>query len=740
MKINVNEGPGKPVSSSIIKVIAASILAISIPFQTARAAGLGADAADSSRSVPMAEPAPVIDGRLDDPAWESALRFEDFKTFEPDFGKDGSQKSVAYLTYDSRNIYFAIRAFETDPSKIKASICRRDAMGSDDLFGVILDTFNDMQSGYGFMVNPYGIQGDGMMNSQGNLDDSHDMVWYSKGRIDEEGWTAEAQIPLESIRFRNREETAMRVLFFRFIIRTSEQLSYPAFDPDKGSPLMQSMPLAFTGLEYKRVAEIIPAFTYGNRYAADAGELVKAEEDKDFSVTGKIGLTSDLTLDGTYNPDFSQVEADAGQVDINLRYQLYFQEKRPFFMEGADLWNFGGMVEDGPVAAVVYTRTIINPGFGFKLYGKITPRDTLAAVYARDSLPGDTIDEHPDFTIARYKHALKNDSYLGGFYTGRETNQGFNRVGGLDGMFRLTNKSIFSFHILGGFTRAEGEEATKDDHSLALDYVFSDRKWMIDLGYQDISPDFRIDTGFVTRTGVRRISAFAMYQIYPKSKFFQKIEPFYWSYHLYDTVYDMWETLNFFVVRFQLPRSTQVRFEGIAGNEVFAGGRFNRSALGFRFWSQIVKQVYLEFFLRRGGSIYYDPDAPYQGYGNNMSAFLRYQPVGKLDFSLSLTYSDFYRQADHEKIYDYIIMRSRNTFQVNKYLFMRAIFEYNFYRKRLTADGLVSFTYIPGTVFYVGYGSAFERLQWTGSEYLESDRFLETKRGFFLKLSYLYRF
>jgi hypothetical protein len=119
---------------------------------------------------------------------------------------------------------------------------------------------------------------------------------------------------------------------------------------------------------------------------------------------------------------------------------------------------------------------------------------------------------------------------------------------------------------------------------------------------------------------------------------------------------------------------------------------------------------------------------------------VRYQPVDKLDFNLSLNYVDFFKRADGEKIYDYTILRSRNTFQVNKYLFLRGIVEYNIYRKRLTADALVSFTYIPGTVFYVGYGSAFERQEWNGGEYVTSDRFLETKRGLFFKVSYLWRF
>jgi hypothetical protein len=193
-------------------------------------------------------------------------------------------------------------------------------------------------------------------------------------------------------------------------------------------------------------------------------------------------------------------------------------------------------------------------------------------------------------------------------------------------------------------------------------------------------------------------------------------------------------------VRFQLPRSTQFRIEGILGNEAFVGEKFNRHGFGFRWQSQVVKQLYLQGFFRRGGSIFYDPEAPYQGYGNRAQFSLEYQPAEKVDFVLSLTYTDFYRESDKQKIYDYAIYRSRNTFQVNKYLFLRAVFEYNTFYDRLTVDALVSFTYIPGTVVHIGYGSAYEKLEWTGAEYIGSKSFLETQRGFFFKVSYLWRF
>jgi hypothetical protein len=690
-------------------------------------------------TVPSAAAAPVIDGKLDEEIWSKALKFDAFLTFKPDYGKEPSQKTEAYITYDAENIYFGIRCYDTEPSKVKAVISKRDAIFQDDLIGIILDTFNDTESGFGFMINPLGIQGDGMLDFNGNLEGSHDMVWYSKGEIDDKGWVVEARVPLQSIRFPKKDTLTMRVLFFRFFTRTSEQASYPPIDPDKGSIMTQSQPIQVTGLKYKRVVELLPAITHSTQHAASDGRMKKLDSQTDLGLTGKVGLTSDLTLDAAVNPDFSQVESDAGQIDVNLRYALYFPEKRPFFLEGNDIWRFGGLMEDSPLQMMVHTRTIIDPIFGFKLTGKLSPRGTVAAIYAKDDLPGDPVDERPDFTIVRYRHSLKEDSFLGTFYTGRAYGKGFNRVAGVDGRIRLNDKSVASFHLFGSSTRNPGSDETSTDHALSLYYNYYSRKWYLDLGYQDVSQRFQVDTGYVYRTGLRRLAAFAMYQIYPKSKFFQKVEPFYWSQHQYDTFYSKWETFNIFVLRSYLPRNTMVRLEGILANEVWADQKFDKSGFGARSESQLFKQLYLSFYFRRTGSIFYDPYSPFQGRSNRLGVVADYQPTDKLDFTVSLNYSDFFRKSDKEKIYDYTILRSFNTFQVNKYFFLRAIFEYNFYRERLTVDTLASFTYIPGTVIHVGYGSAFERLEWTGVSYIESGRFLETKRGFFFKVSYLWR-
>ena len=192
-------------------------------------------------------------------------------------------------------------------------------------------------------------------------------------------------------------------------------------------------------------------------------------------------------------------------------------------------------------------------------------------------------------------------------------------------------------------------------------------------------------------------------------------------------------------MRFYLPRQTEIRFDAFLGNEVFAGQRFNRSALGLQGQSQLVKQLAVTFFFRRGKAIFYDSPSPYQGKSTRASLGMVFQPTAQINSQLDIAYTDFYRNADGKKVYDYTILRNRTTFQFNRYLFVRGVVEYNSYRKRINMDFLASFTYIPGTVLYLGYGSVYEKVRWSEQGYVPHDDYLLTRRGFFFKASYLWR-
>jgi hypothetical protein len=200
----------------------------------------------------------------------------------------------------------------------------------------------------------------------------------------------------------------------------------------------------------------------------------------------------------------------------------------------------------------------------------------------------------------------------------------------------------------------------------------------------------------------------------------------------------MYETNNILGLQVLFPGNTIVTVSGVYANEIFLAQRFNTSGWMIQGSSQVTKQLSLRGQFRRGNGIRY-VENPYQGYGSRATAAVVYQPSEQFNLTVNLSYADFYRDATSEKDFDDTILRGRLTYQMNKYLFFRGIVEYNSYRKQLVTDFLASFTYIPGTVVQLGYGSLYNKLQLIDGEFREADRFLEMKRGFFFKASYLWR-
>lgn len=684
---------------------------------------------------------PVIDGVLDDPVWQQAITITGFKTWSPDYGKAMGDKTIVYLAYDRENLYFAFQCFDSRPGQIKASVRARDTIRTDDWVGINLDTFNDQQSLHIFYCNPLGIQSDSRYEG-GKEDASVDMVWYSEGKINDDGYIVEIKIPLKSVRFSHKELVEMAVIFERSINRLSEIGSYPPLDPARGFDfLTQNMPLLYEDVKHYRLFELLPALTYSRKSAHEEGKLATYQDKGDISLTAKYGITSDLIFDGTINPDFSQVEADAGQIDFNLRFALFFPETRPFFLEGLEKFNFGGHHRSDPLREIVHTRTIVNPLVGLKLNGKVGGKNVIASLYATDELPDseEYADDYAHFAIFRYKRALSQDSFIGAFYTGRERVNGYNRVYGADGQFRVSKASILGFHFFDSRTHESPESDKIHGHIFGSDYMLNSRDWVVNLGIMDIAKNFNTETGYITRTGITRLRFGILKPVYPKSKILQRIDPMIHSYQTYDKFSDMYETMNSFDVRFVLPRSTMITVGYRYANEIFLDERFDRSGFRFDAYSQLTNQISIFLVYNNRNRIRYIAD-PYQGKGNDATAALTLLPTDNIHITLSMVYSDFFRSADSEKQYDYWISRGRVTYQVNKYLFFRGIVEYNSFYKTLMTDFLASFTYIPGTVIHFGYGSFYEKIQWIEGEYRPADNFLETERGFFFKASYLWRF
>jgi hypothetical protein len=680
---------------------------------------------------------PTIDGKLDDPVWQNSPIVTDFKTFVPDYGKEMSEKTKVYLAYDRENLYFAFRCYDRDPKKIKASITNRDKISDDDWVCINLDSFNDQQALYRIYVNPLGVQGDTRFTI-GNEDWGFDMVWYSSGRIDEQGYSVEVRLPLKSIRFKHGKEVEMGVIFERKISRRSELGTFPALDPKQSMALLNQMyPMVFVDLKRFVLLEVLPAVTYHQTYSRKENRMEKDGPEKGLSLTMKYGLTSRLVLDGAVNPDFSQIEADAGQVDANLRYQLYYPEKRPFFLEGRGHFNLGGNVPLNSIVYIFHTRTIADPILGVKLSGKVGDRDSLSVLYALDRVPD--YDTRAAFSIFRYKRSMKDDGYIGGIYADRKFGEHYNRIMGADGRFRLGKSDTIDFYSL--ISQLDDEELpnTREGHAVALGYSRVTRKLGVTLGFNDLSKFFQADMGYITRTGITRLTAILSPKFYPEKRFLRRIDSDIFLSACKDKESGLWETYNRVTVIPQIGGATTFVLRYAYSSEIFLQQRFRTSGFTSILRSRINKQLFLSLIFRSGKAIYYSED-PQQGYQNVIKAQLVFQPSEKVKSEIAYNYAGLYRESDRQKIFDYSIFRLKQTYQVNKYLFFRGIVEYNGYWKELLTDFLASFTYIPGTVIHLGYGSLYNRQEWQDDRYIDVNRFIENKRSFFFKASYLWRF
>ncbi|MBC7933129.1 MAG: carbohydrate binding family 9 domain-containing protein, partial [Rubrivivax sp.] len=301
---------------------------------------------------------PTIDGKLDEDVWKTASTFKDFIQFKPGDLIAPSQPTEAYLGYDAKFIYVAFRAHD-EPGKVRATVGKRDAIFDDDWVGVWLDTFNDGRRSYELIFNPFGIQADAIFTEGVNEDFSVDIVMESKGTVTNDGFIVEVAIPFKSLRYEAGKDKLWGVHFLRTIKRfNNEQSSWMPISRDNSSLLGQRGHITgLEGISSERTLEIIPSLTLsqeGRRIRnttptgipgverfdpASPDRFRNSSFEFDPGVSAKFTITPQITLDFTYNPDFAQVEADATVITANQRFPIFFEEKRPFFLEGKEIFE-----------------------------------------------------------------------------------------------------------------------------------------------------------------------------------------------------------------------------------------------------------------------------------------------------------------------------------------------------------------------------------------------------------------
>ena len=309
---------------------------------------------------------PRIDGVLDDEAWQrEPLELGEWLSYNPNRGDKmpPALRTEVRIAYDDRNLYFAFHCIDNEPDKIRTNVARRDSAFNDDWVAISLDSANTGQTAYHLFESER--QPDGRVEHvRVGRAIRRRLVWYSVGKIVPDGYVIEMQVPLQSLRFSSGDNVKMGILFFRKVSRIGISYSWPTMPPGQWV-FDRHARLQFDRLVQPRLVEALPSVTYAvNQARATTDSWDRIDDNAELGLSGKFGITSNITLDGTINPDFSQVESDAFQVEVNQRFPVFFSEKRPFFMEGMGLFNLAGTGGDGNMRTAVHTRTIVNPMWG----------------------------------------------------------------------------------------------------------------------------------------------------------------------------------------------------------------------------------------------------------------------------------------------------------------------------------------------------------------------------------------
>ncbi|HYR27884.1 MAG TPA: DUF5916 domain-containing protein [Thermoanaerobaculia bacterium] len=706
-----------------------------------------------------------IDGVLDEAVWKSAAPMEFDAETQPANNIVPPARTVGFMTYDRKNLYLAFIAYDPNPADIRAHLSDRDGAFSDDFVGVVLDTFNDNRRAFEFFVNPLGVQMDLIQDDTNrNEDSSWDAIWSSAGRVTAEGYIVEIAIPFTSIRFPKTDaEQTWGVDMVRIYPRSARhRLGLQGQDRNRNCYLCQSSRVTgFRGITPGRDIELDPTITAqhtSSREDFPAGGLSSGGADVDAGLTARWGITPNLTLNAAINPDFSQIEADSVQLDINTQFALFFNEKRPFFLEGSDFF-------EGPLQ-VVYTRTVADPRFGLKTTGRIGG-STVGVFVAEDEItnlivPGSegssvtTIPGSNRSSAFRYRYNVGETSSVGAMLTTRDGDGYNNRVFGFDGNFRVTAKDTITAQLLGSqgqypLSLSTEFEQPRETEGIAgrINYRHNSKHWFWGGTYEDIGTEFRADSGFIPQVGYRYGNAVVEYSGYG-----EKGKTWYTRWWLGGDYDDMTEQSGELLER-ELEAWAAVQGPMQSFFQIVTGARNQRYNdvdfdTQFLHWNAEVRPTG-SFYIFGGGTFADQIDFANTQPGERfrINGGIRWNIGKHAKVDLDHSYEDL--EVDGGTLFDAKVTQIRAVYQFNVRMFARAILQYTditrnpaLYRfetvdarsKRLFPQLLFSYKLNPQTVFFAGYSGT--RL---GGELEGVDVGLrESDRTFFVKLGYAWLF
>lgn len=715
------------------------------------------DGATKPLRIPKTDCAIILDGQLNEDFWDTALTLPLKYEVSPGENTPAPVRTEVLLIYTETSIYIGFRCHDPEPKAIRARLSDRDHDPGDDYVGIVLDTFNDERRSYALWSNPLGVQEDAILTNE-DYDTNWDTLYETKGHIADWGWSLEMKVPFRSIAFQRAE--GVQVWGFDAIRNYPRsnfvQIRYCPIERGNNCELCRKAKIeGFEGVRPGRDLELNPTVTYVKTDARSdfpSGHFETTKNEAEFGFTGQWGVTPSINLAATLNPDFSQVEADAWQLDINENFALSYNEKRPFFTESADLFK--------TELDAVYTRSIRDPSLGFKISGK-EGENSFGGFIVRDEVTnlifpgsqnsrGSSLNDQAWSSVFRYKRDVGEKYTLGALFTGREGSEYHNRVFGLDGEFKFTTKDKISTQLLYSNTGYPREIATRfgqppnafSGKAFKLFYYHGSRSYSLLARYEDIDATFRADLGFIPKVDFRHYQIGADYRIWNTSKGLWEVFLLGGGYHHYENqVGNPLKKEAYGFLLFRGAMHSGVNLMSYKTREFYNGREFNLTEGVLETWIFPSSKYSLMLFSRFGGRIDYAHARSGRRLRINPSIALT--PGSR--FSLAADHTFERMSVDDGRLYSANVTQLTAKYQMSTKAFIRAIAQYVDYDynaglyafpldpkyRHLFCQLLFSYKMNPRTVFFFGY---------TDNYFGNQDYPLtQQNRTFFIKIGYAWQ-
>lgn len=749
-----------------------------VPAVVSRAAGVGMDGERPTVLIRRVVRAPKLEDFLDmKPSAEiaeSLTKMDGFIQAKPKDGAPATFVTEAYMCYDAGNLYVIFIAFDSEPDKLRASMTKREPPGffEDDVLELRFDTFDDRRRSYYFAINPLGVQYDALWpEGEGGFDSSFDTLWHSDGQITDRGYITWVKIPFKSLRFSSESKQSWGFYFGRLLPRLSEGNGWPRLTTKNPSFLSQTARLdGLENISPGHNVQIIPyavarAFHELDQRDPAAPQFVGRRASTQFGMDGKIVLKDSFVLDITGNPDFSQVESDEPQVTVNQRFEVFFPEKRPFFLENANYFQT-------PIN-LVFTRRIVSPEFGVRLTGKKGPY-ALGMLFVNDESPGQTVpersplfNEKANFRVVRVARDILKQSSVGLIYTYRGFMNSFNHVGGVDARLKLNKNWLINAQAVTSKTRfLNGSELSGPAYHLVL--RGEGRQYSFNLGFNDRAPGFRTAVGFEPRVDIRRLSSSYSYRWRPEGKTLISWGPNLGLTSIWDHAGQRLEWSFSPSISWELGYQTNVNVSYSPSRErlrpqdfpgLTANRDFSPREMGVSFSSAYFSKATFQAQFSRGTRINFVPPVGQEPFISDVdfrSVQVTLRPFTKLQIDNTYLESRLTNGVADANIFTDRIFRSRVNWQFSRKLSLRFIPQYNSLNvnpeqtlltktRNFTGDFLAAYSLNPWTSLYVGYNSNLQNIQLVtnpdGRRVIRrTDGLRNDARQMYIKFSYLFRF